>query len=335
MRLLIVGSSQKWAIEHHYVRYLRQFGVDVFLFSPSDYINYHLLNRIILRTGALTPYINANRALLEIVEELSPIIVWVFKGTELYPKTLKIIKQKGIKLVNYNPDHPYIRTSFSHGGSNVEDSVPIYDLHFCYNALLMNVIKQKYGIDCVYLPFAYEMGEGIFEEINSFEEKLAIGFVGNPDENRARTVVSLSKKGFNVDVYGHGWRYFLPKHTNLGVFEAIHDLDFWKVLREYRVQLNLFRPHNVGSHNMRTFEVPAAGGVMLAPDSLEHRSFFSEGKEAFYFKNELDMLQKCHFLLDLPDVTPIRKSAREVSVNAGYSYQNRAFQVWETFQNLI
>ena len=42
------------------------------------------------------------------------------------------------------------------------------------------------------------------------------------------------------------------------------------------------RIHNPDSHNMRSFEVPGVGGIMVAPDTKEHRIFFEVGKEIFY-----------------------------------------------------
>ena len=57
----------------------------------------------------------------------------------------------------------------------------------------------------------------------------------------------------------------------------VESSDFWKVLRKYRVQLNLMRPHNLDSHNMRSIEVPAVGGIGLFPDTPDHERFFEKG----------------------------------------------------------
>ena len=59
--------------------------------------------------------------------------------------------------------------------------------------------------------------------------------------------------------------------------------DFWRKNQEYRVQLNLFRQYNEGSHNMRTFEIPAVGGIQLTEYSTEQADFFKEGEEIFSF----------------------------------------------------
>ena len=324
MRILIAGSSQSWAIEHHYIRHLTALGVEVSLFSPSDYISYSIANRLLLRAGSVAPYSKANEALLDAVKSVHPETLWVFKGAEIRPELLRQVRKTGVKLVNYNPDHPFVRTYASHGGSNVPDSVPLYDLHFCYSRVLSDFIEREHSVRAAYLPFAFEMEDGVFERISSGEEKKRVGFVGNPDLIRVRIIRQLAACGLQVDVYGHGWKKHLPNHPQIEVFNAVYDTEFWEILRQYRIQLNIFRPHNIGSHNMRSFEVPAAGGIMLAPDSPEHRAFFEPHQEAFFYHREEDIAPMCWELLAADTLSQVRENARRKSVSEDYSYRNRA-----------
>ena len=54
----------------------------------------------------------------------------------------------------------------------------------------------------------------------------------------------------------------------------------------------MLSPHNVPGHNMRTFEIPASGAVMLATYTAEQARFFPEGEAAWYYRSpgELDDL---------------------------------------------
>ncbi|HLY70249.1 MAG TPA: glycosyltransferase, partial [Puia sp.] len=112
--------------------------------------------------------------------------------------------------------------------------------------------------------------------------------------------------------------------------------EFWKTLRRYRVQLNLMRIHNINSYNMRSFEIPAVGGIMIAPDTPEHRMFFENGKEAIFFKNSGECLEKINCVLDLTtdDANQIRNNARHRSISSGYSYKDRAKEFYEAVQTL-
>lgn len=324
MRLLLVGSTAPWAIEHHYIRHLSTAGIELEVFSPSQYIARTMMNRFLLRMGSADPYKAANEMLLRTADRFRPDFIWIFKGLEFSPETLMSLKQRQIKLVNYNPDHPFIRTSVSHGGKNIEDCVPLYDLHFCYSRVLATRIEEEYGIATEWLPFGFELDDATFEHASKVEEIRRIGFVGNPDRLRARIIRQLAENGLPVDVFGHHWKKHLRKHQNINVFDAVYDNKFWEIIRRYRVQLNIFRPHNAGSHNMRTFEIPAAGGIMLAPDSPEHRYFFRADKEAFFYRSEEEIEQYCRHLLAMDDVGDIRENARHRSMREEYTYWDRA-----------
>ena len=332
MRLLLVGSTAPWAIEQFYVRYLAEWGVVVEVFDPSAHIEHTLYHRILLRMGSLQPYKTANESLMEAAERFRPDIIWIFKGIEFKPETLNRIKKNGARLVNYNPDHPYIRTSVSHGGKNVADCVPLYDLHFCYSRQLAARIEREFNIPASWLPFGYELSDSDYSRIVNVEEIRRVGFVGNPDRLRARIIHRLGDAGVPVDVYGYNWKNFIRENGNIRIYNAIFGDVFWQKLRQYRVQLNIFRPHNAGSHNMRSFEIPAAGGIMLAPDSPEHRTFFVHGEEAFFYQSEEEIERYCRELLAMENVGPIREKARKRSVSEDYSYRNRARWAYNTFQ---
>lgn len=324
MRLLIVGSTAPWAIELHYIRHFKENGVELEVFDPSHFINYSGFNRVLIRLGSLAPYRAANENLLDTFRRFRPDVVWVFKGIEFNPETLARIKQQGIKLVNYNPDHPFIRTAISHGGKNIAESVPLYDLHFCYSRDLAARIEKEFGIPTAYLPFGFDLDVSVYERVAGAQEILRACFIGNPDPIRARIIRQLGRSGIPVDVYGHHWKRFLRSDAHINVFGPVHGEVFWQKIRQYRVQINIFRPHNAGSHNMRTFEIPAAGGIMLAPDNPEHRSFFEHSREAFFYQSEDDIAGCCREILAMNAVGHIRENARRRSVEGGYSYSHRA-----------
>ena len=99
----------------------------------------------------------------------------------------------------------------------------------------------------------------------------------------------------------------------------MYDRVFWKTLRKYRVQLNLMRPHNPDTHNMRSFEVPGVGGIQLAPDTDDHKTYFEPGKEIFLYKNleECTSQIKKILALNTEDARKIRDHARMRSIDSG------------------
>jgi spore maturation protein CgeB len=180
------------------------------------------------------------------------------------------------------------------------------------------------------------VSEELFAHISGEGEIVKASFLGNPDFYRARNVMRLVESGVPVDVYGYRWDRHLRPSPSLNVNGPVRGEEMLRVLRRYRVQLNFFRPHNADSHNMRTFEVPACGGIMLAQDSVEHRDFFENGREAFYFKTTEEMIDLTWHLLTLPkpEADAVRAAARLRSVHGGYSYRHRALAAFAEIEKV-
>jgi spore maturation protein CgeB len=108
------------------------------------------------------------------------------------------------------------------------------------------------------------------------------------------------------------------------------------VLRRYRAQLNMMRIHNEQSHNMRTFEVPGVGGIMIAPQTREHEMFFENGKEVFLYRSPGECVEMIRHVLSMPvnDALAIRNKAREVSLEKGYHYRNRAMTALDSIRQM-
>lgn len=333
MKILIVGQYREWALERHYHRYLSEMAeVEVFPIEDrfDDHYRGSVFIKISTRLGLSGIYKALGNELLQKVKAYRPDVVLVFKGMSVLPAVLRQLRSEGIFLANYNPDHPFRFSSRGSGNRNVSEAIGLYDLHFCYSRQVAERIGSEYGIATAMLPFGYELPEGDYERIAEEKEELSVCFVGNPDPIRTGVVRLVAQAGFPVVVYGHGWEKKFSGRSGIVVHDAVYGLDYWRTLRRHRVQLNIFRPHNAGSHNMRTFEVPAAGGIMLAPDSEDHRRFFTEGKEMFTYASREEVLSKIAMLLGLSanEAAAIRAAARQRSLTGGCDYRHRAEQLF-------
>jgi spore maturation protein CgeB len=337
MKILLSGSDHTWSIERIYVKYLQEFAAGVKLFPAQNYFyEYYrasFINKVIYKTGISTILKKINEKLKEDISQFMPDVVWVFKGMEIFPDTLKHIKDKGIFLVNYNPDNPFIFSGAGSGNDNIKKSISIYDLHFTYNLEIKKQLEMM-GCKTAMLPFGFDLSESLYKQCCAEKEIIKTCFLGNPDKQRARFVKNLAEEGVEMDIYGHYWKQFI-KHPRVNLFPPVYGDEFWKVLYRYRIQLNLMRPHNEHSHNMRSFEIPAAGGIMLAPDTPEHRLFFDDGKEVFLYSGISQCLSRIEYLLALPkdEAEQLRRNARERSVSSGYSYKERALASLQYFEN--
>ena len=327
MKIIFVGSEADCSLERWYAVHLKEAGVIVKLFpAQSMFYSYYrqsIINKLAFKAGISSIYKRIERQLRKEVEQFRPEVVWIFKGMEISPSFLVWLRSQGIRSVNFNPDHPFVFSGKGSGNKNVTRSIGLYDLHFTYDREISARIEKDYGIPCRLLPFGYELDDRLYEQCIIQEEVPDICFLGNPDRQRADFVRQLAEK-FPLQVYGHDWDRFI-QHPNVTIFPPAYGDDFWKVLYRYRVQLNLMRVHNSHSHNMRSFEVPAAGGIGLFPDTSDHRIYFEDKKEVFLYRNAAECAELAGYLLKMSkeDASRVRHAARLRSVSSGYSYRQR------------
>ncbi|WP_282041191.1 glycosyltransferase [Winogradskyella flava] len=341
MKILIVGSKKEWAFENYYLKHLKPICDEVEIFDGHDmFYDYYyksIINKVIFRSGFSNIYKKINQKLLDLLEQDKYDIIWVFKGMEIYPETLVKIKVMGLKLVNFNPDHPFVYNYRGSGNKNVLNSIKHYHLHLCYNLNVKSKIEKEIGARCEWLPFGFEHRE-TNHVLTEIEEIKRACFIGNPDEFRAKYLIMLSARGIPIDVYGNNWDTWIEKKDGVHItcFDPIYKEDFDKTAVKYRLQLNIFRPHNDNSHNMRTFEMPGLGCIMLAPDSKEHQIFFKINEEAFFYSDIEDMALQAKMILDMPfsNARKVRENAVNRSLKSGYSYKSRAKLVYNYFENI-
>jgi spore maturation protein CgeB len=341
MKILIVGSDKVYSIENYYFKYVKELGEEVHIFTAQAifydyYFKKGIINKLLYKLGLSNIMQKINAQFKENVNQLEPDIIWVFKGMEITPSSLKWAKQKGIKLVNYNPDNPFIFTGKGSGNANITKSINLYDFHFTYNLEIKKEIENRYNLPTVFLPFGFDISDELYIECSKQEEVLKTCFLGNPDKQRADYIIQLANKGVLLDVYGNDWQIFL-KHKNITIYNPVLGNELWKVLRKYRVQINMMRIHNEDSHNMRSFELPGIAGLQVAPNTKEHQLFFKDGKEIFLYNNVDECVSKINYLLGLNiyEVNKLRAAAREKAINGKHSYKDRAIFVLQELQKII
>jgi spore maturation protein CgeB len=341
MKILITGGDYTWSIERFYLRHLNDFtDVSAELFPAQNilysYLGNNIFNKVKHRLGLTYIYQKINSSFKVKVEEFKPDFIWVFKGMEIAPESLIWAKSRGIKLINYNPDNPFIFTGRGSGNKNVKDSLDLFDLHYTYSIEILTQLQERKNFLSMLLPFAYELPKNLSEKnLLEVSEINKVCFVGNPDHTRAKFLLKLVNNGILIDLYGNNWDKFI-KHENASIMLPVYGDDLWLTLRKYRVQLNMLRVHNLTSHNMRTFEIPGVGGIQLAPYTKEHNLFFEDQREIFLYKEPSDAVSQINTLLGMSSdkIEQIRRNAMAKCELKGYSYQARAKEVYEMFAHL-
>ena len=315
MNILLIGSNYSWSIERIYKRELEALGHQVELLDVQnqfyDYYYKSLFHKLIFRIGLSRILNKINKAVLGIVSGQQYDLIWVFKGMELFPDTLRTLKANTHRLINYNPDNPFIFSGKGSGNRNVSKSISIYDLHLTYDAWVKEKIEKDFNIISHLLPFGFDEEAIADEELNIIEEVDAICFLGNPDKYRASIIQLLLDEQIKVHIYGKDWQKFF-NHEYIVIHQPVYGKELYKTLRKYRVQLNIMRAHNLNSHNMRSIEIPGAGGIMLAPKTADHLAFFNLGEEIFTYEDTESLVIEAQRILnsDKLAIEQVRKNAR-------------------------
>ena len=97
MRILLVGTNKVWAIENAYLAAIKPY-CEVEIFDAHgaflDFYHKNIFRKVVHRLGLTSIIKLINQNLLLKVDAYKPTIVLVFKGMEVFPDTLKKIKNK-------------------------------------------------------------------------------------------------------------------------------------------------------------------------------------------------------------------------------------------------
>ena len=269
-----------------------------------------------------------NQAFEEAAKEYRPALIIVLKGLGIYLETLNRLRsQLGCVIVNFNGDDPHNLYS---SNNNVLETIPLYDCVFTWSKSLVAVLLEDGARRVEYLPFGCD--SDVSEEVAITTADYVrygsdIAFVGTWDRGRENFLESLAD--LNIGIWGPYWnrvsrRSGLAKCIRGGLVDVTI---MEKIYRSSKVVLNLMRPQNHLSHNMKTFEIPAMGGFMLAPRTIEHMKIFDEGKEVAFYDTPEEMREKAIYYTenDKERATMTRLAHQKVISN--HSYTNRMRQL--------
>jgi spore maturation protein CgeB len=83
---------------------------------------------------------------------------------------------------------------------------------------------------------------------------------------------------------------------------------------------------------MRSFEIPAVGGFILAEDTLEHRAIFGEeGTAALYFNSAPEAAEKAKWAIGHPvERLAMARAAHRLVTAGGHTYKDRLASMLES-----
>ncbi|HEY3875826.1 MAG TPA: glycosyltransferase [Candidatus Kapabacteria bacterium] len=309
MKVLISGTFWHGSLEESYARAFEAIGWKVVRFDWEQYASAHPLSLSAFTDKLLRMKIadRVGKQFVAAIEETRPDIVFVIKGRTISADTLaeakKILRDR--PLLNFNPDSPWDKANHS---KRLIESIPIYDVHFTWNTRLMEPFRTSGASSVSYLPFAYDPVLHQPLGLKPIPEYDAM-FIGTYSAERDALLGTLS--GCDIRIAGNGWEKatHIPKHWVIS--KARYGHDAVHILGNGMCSINILRQQNEGSHNMRTFEIPATANPMLTTRSEEQAQWFTEGTDMECYSTPEELKEKIVLLSQKRDY------ARELAKN-GY-----------------
>ena len=322
-RILIVGSKEKFTLDHTYYKTLKHLGYKVDFLNVEKSLNNRMIAKIKIYLTRLNYKILREKILLffKKKKEQYELIIF-FKSIFLDYETICKIKSMNskAKFVNIFPDDPFNIYNPIISNKNFLKTMPKYDLFCIWSYKLKKKLENKFETRILYLPFGYDSLNVSKFKIKTKKIRDEVSFIGTYDQDRLNIINSIKIK---KNIYGgNWWRYSGRSLNNSIVGKHIYGNQIFKLMNETAISLNVLRKQNLTSHNMKTFEIPANNGLMLTTRSKEQNKFFKENLGCYMYSSKKELNKKIKFILKNPQkAAKVRKYGNLIVKK--YSYIRR------------
>ena len=333
LRILVVGSLGKGALEHSYINASKLLGHEVEAFDPgSEQESYIQGGSIGRKLHAFLPVEQwmrkMNRKLVIKARDYQPQIILLFTNTRILPGTLACIKTvlPTCKLVWIWPDSPLNleQHNFING--------KLVDLTATYSKASIPAFQQLGFSNVNWVPLAADPHMHGNETIPaSFATD--IGFVGGwrPERERIMSVLCDAFSSLQIDIHGPYWKRECKNELvkRKVKSEGLYEKKLSSFFHSTSININIIDDTNYPAANMRFFEVPVAGGLQLSSPCPEQETIFSHRTHIVYFQNEQEIIEQVRWILENKEAGNSIRIAAQGLVLANHCYKHRLQYILE------
>lgn len=270
----------------------------------------------------------ANQKLLSLTRSHSFDVLWLEKALTVRARTLGEVKTRNPEtiIVGYSPDdmaNPLNTSRF------LIDGLPLYDAYITTKSYNVSELKAMGVRQPLFLAKAFDPAVHYPRSV-SLDERArlggAVGFIGAFEEERALSMLAVARAGISVKWWClNAKSSWSRKHSNLQVVpQPLWGDAYSRALSSFDINLCFLRKMNRDVQTARSIEIPACGGFMLAERTAEHLELFHEGREAEFFGDTAELIDKARFYLAHPDIRKrIAHAGWQRCQDSGYSNDQR------------
>lgn len=244
-----------------------------------------------------------NFEILNMARKFGPDAVLVYKGAFVKPQTLLALKEMRIKLYNFYPD-----VSFHTHGGLLKHTLGLYEKIFTTKTFGIQDFGEQLGVkDSVFIPHGYdpEIHKPIQREMIPKGFFCDVSFIGTYSPKKEGILSAIKDRFPKIDlkIWGTQWeKSTMPQIKNCLQNQGIFGDLYAAGIGASKINLGILSEQVRGASSgdlitSRTFHIPAAGGFLLHEKNQESILYFQEAKEAGFFENTEDLLDKIEYYL--------------------------------------
>lgn len=305
MKILFVGDSTWPMYVNAFIKGARSMdGLRADLFDlgrlNSGISKKNIFTRLEYRFSAGPDVIKLNRSLIKHVRKNHYDGVFFYTAHVIGWRTIKKIKDMGIKVAVYCNDNPFSDHFPWYYWRNVIKSVKYSDITYSYrkndNSKYYNV-----GAKNVKLLRSYYITDRNFfiprKKLGGIKVPGVVFLGHTEDDERMEYLDALLEKGIEIGVRETAeWKNFAKDKDNVVVFHETVE-SYNEILNSASIAIVFLSKINQDTYTRRCFEIPITGTMMLAPYTPDLASLFEENKEVVFYRNKKEFVQKVEYYL--------------------------------------
>jgi spore maturation protein CgeB len=282
-----------------------------------------------------------NRALLAQCQAERPNLVFIYRGTHVWPSTLRAIKKLGAVVFGYNNDDPFSPQYPAYVWRHFLRGVPHYHHLFAYRiANLADYAARGYHATSLLRSYYVAANNRPVPPNPALQSEVA--FIGHYEpDGRDETVLKVLAAGIPLRLRGTNWEaspHYATLLQKLGqtAIQPLYGAAYNEGLSSAKIALVFLSKLNRDSYTRRNFEIPATGSCMVSEYTEDlAKNLFTPNQEAVYFKTPEELVSQLQNLLVNPArIQQIGQAGQARLHRDGHEVIDRARQVLQVYDAL-
>lgn len=354
MKILIVGSWVSAVYEEPLYQAFKELSYNAHSFEWAPFLNFETgSNKYDVKGGRVrsiwyrfqNKYIfgpaifKINKELVKKIKNENYDIVFLYRATHIWEKTVKEIKKTKAKVFIYNNDDPFTSSLPKYVYRHYSKALKFADWIYAY--------REKNLIDYNKLGFkncSILMSNFIIKNnfpISTIRKNYDVIFIGHYEKDgRDEVLFNLMKdSSLKIGLWGQNWT--ASQHYNYFceyMGEKIRPLfgsQYNEMINKGKIALVFFSKINNDGYTRRCFEIPAAKTMMLCEHSTQMERMFTSDKEIVFFKSSEEVYQKVKDLLKFQQKTEeISKNGYQRLIQDKHEIKDRAQEIIKQYKLL-